>query len=231
MRSLPNVANIAALIGEPTRAAMLAALVDGRALPANELGYAAGGISAQAASAHLAKLLAGGLLSVEQEGRHRYFRLASPQVAEALEALAGLVPQSPSLRRLSPEAARLRHARTCYDHLAGEAGVAVMAALIGRRLIRAGDDKRVTVTRNGRVWFSDFGIDVDALRPGRYGVARACLDWTERRHHLAGSLGTSLLVRLVDLRWLRREPASRTVRITPSGRHELERRLGIVLPA
>lgn len=231
MRILLNVANIAALIGEPTRAAMLAALVDGRALPANELGYAAGGISAQAASAHLAKLLAGGLLSVEQEGRHRYFRLASPQVAEAMEALAGLVPQSLSLRRLSPEAARLRHARTCYDHLAGEAGVALMTALIARRLIRAGDDKRVTVTRNGHAWFSELGIEVGELRPGRYGIARACLDWTERRHHLAGPLGTSLLTRLGELRWLRREPVSRTVRITPSGRRELQHRLGIVLPA
>lgn len=224
-----NVAGVAGLIGDPTCAAMLEALLDGRALPANELGYAAGRISAQAASPRLAKLVAGGLLAVEQQGRHRYFRLASPQIVQTIEALTALVPLAPSLRRLSPQATRLHHARSCYDHLAGEAGTAIMQALIARRLMLVDDDGWVEVTPAGSAWFADLGIDVHRPTSGRHGIARACLDWTERRHHLAGPLGARLLLRLAELCWLRRESGSRAIRFTPTGYRELKSRLGITL--
>ena len=226
MRQEPDLSDIAALIGEPSRAAMLAALLDGRALPAGELAYAAGAISAQAASMHLAKLVAGGLLSVEREGRHRYYRLAHAGVAEALEALAGLTPK-PLLPPLSPAAARLRYARSCYDHLAGEIGVAVMQALMKQGLIRREEEKRVSVTPSGIRWFHELGIEVAQLRPGRHGIARACLDWTQRRHHLAGPLGARLFERLIELEWLRRERRSRIVRVTPAGQRRLASLLGV----
>lgn len=225
MRNEPDLSQAAALIGERNRAAMLAALVDGRARPAGELGFAAGGISAQAASMHLAKLVAGGLLSVEREGRHRYYRLASPAVADVLEALAGLAP--PAERKPSPEARFLRHARSCYNHLAGELGVAVMDGLLQRGYLRREDIKRMTVTRSGRQWFAGLGIDVDGVRPGRHGIARACLDWTERRHHLGGPLGVRLLERLAALKWLRLSPNSRVVHVTPAGRQTLRQELGV----
>ena len=226
MRQEPDLANIAALIGEPSRAAMLAALLDGRSLPAGELAYAAGVISAQAASMHLAKLVAGGLLSVEREGRHRYYRLAHAGVAEALEALAGLTPK-PLLPPLSPAASRLRYARSCYDHLAGEIGVAVMQALMKRGLIRREEEKRIGITPAGRRWFNALGIDVAELHPTRHGIARACLDWTQRQHHLAGPLGARLFERMIDLNWLRRERRSRIVYVTPTGQRQLASLLGV----
>lgn len=229
MRNAPNVASIAALMGDPTRAAMLAVLMDGRALPANELGYAAGGISAQAASGHLAKLVAGGLLAVEREGRHRYFRLTDSQVAEALEALASLLPPLTAVQRLSPEAMRLRYARRCYDHLAGELGVAVMTSLTHREFVKIEESKRVIVTAAGQDWFAALGIDSDALPRGRHGIARVCLDWTERCHHLAGPLGKTLLMRMIELGWLRREQESRIIIVTDKGRRKFESRFGILL--
>jgi len=220
---------VAALIGDTGRAAILTALADGRALPAGELAIAAD-LSAPAASAHLARLLDGGLLAVEREGRHRYYRLAGPGVATILESLAAHAGQP-----IRPEAARtpqvhaLRRARTCYDHLAGELGVAVAAALQGNGLLVAAEGKRLDVTPAGAAWFASvLGIDADGLKPGRHGVACLCLDWTERRHHMAGPLGTRMLQRCCDLGWLARIPQSRAVRLTICGRDSLRNRLGIV---
>ena len=228
MRGDPNIATVAALIGDPVRAAVLAALADGRALPAGELAASAG-ISPSAASAHLTKLLEGGLLALEREGRHRYYRLAGPQVAAALESLCLIAAQpSRSAVILSREAQALRYARSCYDHLAGELGVDIAVAMERRGLIASiGQSKRVEITRAGAVWLeSAFNIDVPKLRPGRHGLAFRCLDWTERRHHLAGPLGARLLQRCCDLGWLTRTPRSRAVQLTRTGRKNLREQFG-----
>ncbi len=225
-----NIAAPAALIADPTRAAMLSALLDGRAQPAGALAWAAN-VSAQAASNHLAKLTAGGLLKVETAGRHRYYRLASPEVAHAVEALACLAPPIRSLDEpRSPKARALRQARSCYGHLAGRLGVALTEALEAEGLIaqpEAGDDPRhFTLTEAGRRRLAEFGLDAAALRP-RPGLARRCLDWTERRHHLAGPLGVALFARMVALGWI--EPArggGRAVRLTAAGAEGL-RALGL----
>lgn len=228
MRQEPAIATIAALIGDTGRAAMLTALVDGRALPAGELAAAAG-LSAPAASGHLTKLLDGGLVAVETEGRHRYYRLAGPGVAAILESLSAMArqPFQPRTAR-APEDRALRHARSCYDHLAGEIGVAVADALETRGLLVASEGKRLDVTPEGKDWFSSaLAIEVSALRPGRNGVACRCLDWTERRHHLAGPLGTSMLQRFCERAWVKRRDGSRAVRITAAGRAGLRETLGI----
>jgi DNA-binding transcriptional ArsR family regulator len=217
MHAQPNLSATAFLIADAARAAMLMALADGRALPAGELAHAAG-VTAQTASSHLAKLLDGGLLAVEQQGRHRYYRLADAHVALALESLAS-IGTPPAVRRKSPspEARKLRVARCCYDHLAGQIGVAITQCLMQRGFLVAGRDKAFEVTPAGAAWFSDMGLDLDALKPGRNGLARQCLDWTERRHHLAGPLGVGLLDLLCAKGWLRRAQASRVVQITPQG--------------
>lgn len=223
----PNVASVAALIAEPARATMLAALADGRALPAGELAFAAG-VTPQTASSHLSKLLAGGLVVVETEGRHRYYRLAGDQVADALEGLANLQSHGPVRRKvLSPEARRLRFARACYHHLAGRLGVAVTRALEDRALIVRAPGKRFEVTPDGVDWLAGIGIDMGSVKPTRRGLARQCLDWTERSHHLAGPLGVALLCTLCHEAWLRRLEGSRSIRVTPKGWLELRRRLGI----
>lgn len=223
-----NIATPAALIGDPTRAAMLQALQDGRAQPASALAWAAG-VTAQAASNHLTKLVDGGLLAVEREGRHRYYRLASAEVAHALEALSVLAKPVRSLETLrSPQARALRDARCCYGHLAGRLGVRVCEALVARDLLRPGADKLYEVTLEGRRWFEDLGVSIDALRSPR-GVARQCLDWTERRHHLAGPLGVKLLAAMTAREWLVLEAKGRAVRLTPDGAQALQALLGISL--
>ncbi|MBV8473990.1 MAG: winged helix-turn-helix transcriptional regulator [Hyphomicrobiales bacterium] len=227
MALLPSFAGVASLIADPARAAMLIALLDGRALPAGELAYAAG-ITAQTASSHLAKLLDGGLLSLETEGRHRYYRLAGAHVAQALEQLAAIRPAEPIRRKaLSAEGRELRFARCCYDHLAGQLGVAATRALQEKGFIIAAEDKTFAVTPDGAAWFGGLGLDVKALRPTRRGLARQCLDWTERTHHLAGPLGVAFLSTLYAVGWLRRSPSSRAVRLTPKGRLALKERLGV----
>ena len=223
-----NIATPAALIGDPTRAAMLQALQDGRAQPASALAWAAG-VTAQAASNHLTKLVDGGLLAVEREGRHRYYRLASAEVAHALEALSILATPVRSLETpRSPKARALRDARCCYGHLAGRLGVRVCEALVARDLLRPGADKLYEVTLEGRRWFEDLGVSIDALRSPR-GVARQCLDWTERRHHLAGPLGVKLLAAMTAREWLVLEAKGRAVRLTPDGAQALQALLGISL--
>jgi DNA-binding transcriptional ArsR family regulator len=227
----PNVAAVASLIADPARATMLTALLDGRALPAGELAYASG-VTAQTASSHLSKLLAGGLLAVETEGRHRYYRLAGSQIAQALEQLAAIRPAGPVRRKaLSAEARKLRFARCCYDHLAGRLGVAVTRALQERSFIVPVPEKRFEITPAGGGWFGGIGLDVAALKPTRRGLARQCLDWTERSHHLAGPLGVGLLSALCARGWLRRSKDSRAVLITPQGRLELKRQLGLDEPS
>jgi DNA-binding transcriptional ArsR family regulator len=224
-----NIAAPAALIADPARAAMLMALFDGRAQPASTLACVAG-ISPQAASNHLAKLRDGGMVAVEIAGRHRYYRLAHPQIAAALEALACAAPKIRSLDPpLSREARRLRDARSCYDHLAGRLGVAIAEALMAQGYLQpdSTDTKRFAVTEAGETWFAGLGIEITVFRSCKHGLARRCLDWTERRHHIGGPLGGRLLDRLFELKWIRRDGIGRKLELTATGRTELRERLGI----
>lgn len=227
MNPHPAITHTAALVAEPARAAMLILLLDGRAYPAGELAYAAG-VSAQTASSHLAKLLDGGLVTVENEGRHRYYRLAGPQVADLLEHLAAVAPIAPPRRRAPhPEAVKLRLARCCYDHLAGRLGVAVTQAMLERGYLDHGDGKALVVTSAGAGWFGEMGLEISALSPGRHGLGHTCLDWTERQHHLAGPLGTRFLSLGCAKGWFKRSPGSRAVEVTARGWRELRDRLEI----
>jgi DNA-binding transcriptional ArsR family regulator len=205
---------------------MLVALADGGALPAGELAAAAG-LSLSGASAQLARLAQGGLLTMEREGRHRYYRLSGPQVATALEDLALLAMTPCRPRARSPATEALRHARTCYDHLAGELAVALALALEERGLLTAGEGKRLEVTVAGGRWFLEvLGIETTRLVRGRHGVARRCLDWTERRHHIAGPLGAALLRRFRELGWVTEAKSStRAVKLSRRGAAGLGRAL------
>lgn len=216
MKEGPDIAHIAALIGDPARANMLAALMGGRALTATELAAEAG-ITAQTASAHLAKLVEGGLLLQRKQGRHRYHALASDEVGAVLEGLMGLAARQGRLRtRAGPRDPALRRARVCYDHLAGEMGVAMFDSLRAGGLL-AGDEENVILTEAGRAFAAGFGVDMEALEAARRPVCRACLDWSMRRTHLAGGLGAALLTRIYDLGWARRVEGGRAVVFTPAG--------------
>jgi DNA-binding transcriptional ArsR family regulator len=206
---------------------MLVALTDGRALPASELASHAG-LSAAAASAHLARLLDGGLLICEREGRHRYYRLASENVANVLEVMAGFVDARGRSHRLQQRPHPLRFARTCYDHLAGELGVALTDALLRRELLVPAEGKCLQITPIAAAWFArTLGIDVALLKPGRQGIARLCLDWTERRHHVAGPLGKRILTRFYEIRMVARTRQPRQLILTARGRHFLAQQLDL----
>lgn len=213
----PNFAQTAALIGDPTRAAMLGALLGGQALTASELAHGAG-VTPQTASMHLTRLVEGQLLRVVASGRHRYFQLAGPQVAQALEALATIAPPAriTSLRE-SERARAVRFARTCYDHLAGTVGVALTERLIERELI-AKSDEIYQVTDIGWRWLEQQAIDVRRVGQGRRVAARACLDWSERRYHLAGAVGAAITDWLFAQGWIVRAESGRAVRLTETGR-------------
>ena len=222
-----DFAGVAALIGEPARATMLLSLLDGRALPAGELAFSAN-VAPQTASGHLAKLVQGGLLRVETQGRHRYYRLAGPDVGSALEALGGLAP-APRVREHEPaEVKVLRFARTCYNHLAGRLAVDIHGAMRRSGLLAPVDEKQSALTDLGRKWL----VEIVAGRPLRLGRreerARLCLDWTERQHHLGGPLGCALLTCMCDAKWTVRM-RGRAVRLTVNGRIELGKQLGLAL--
>ena len=213
MKEGPVIASVAALLGDPARANILTALIDGRALTVSELARAAG-VTIQTASGHLAKLSDAQLLVGEKQGRHRYFRLSGPDVAQVLEALMGLAERTGAVRvRTGPRDEALRAARICYDHLAGERGVDMLASLRRRNLIAGEEDLELTPA--GRRFFVDFGIDVKALEQGRRPVCRACLDWSERRSHLGGALGAAILTEVIGRNWARRD--GRTLAFTPPG--------------
>jgi DNA-binding transcriptional ArsR family regulator len=210
MKHGPNIAQIAAAIGDPARANMLSALMHGTALTATELALEAG-VTKQTASSHLLRLTEAGLLAVEPQGRHRYFRIAGEDVAAALEALAGLAARSRQLRtRPGPAEPALRRARVCYDHLAGDLGVKLYEGLVRSRMLTVSDGAP-SVSKRGATTLTEFGIDIDALRKGTRPVCRACLDWSVRRNHLAGALGAALLTKFHDLGWAKRARDSRAV--------------------
>lgn len=228
MAAKPNIVELAALVGEPSRVTMLLELLGGKALPASELAHAAR-ITPQTASSHLAKLVEGGLLVVEMSGRHRYYRLAGPEVAYALEALHAIATQKPiqSLKEYD-QSIMLRYARTCYDHIAGEVGVGLTDRLLALGMIeRSGRD--FVVSKQGHDRFKQFGIDVDNVQKGRRHFARQCLDWSERRHHIAGGLGAAITDRLFELEWITRIPGGRAVRVTDAGRNGLADEFGLRL--
>ncbi|MEV0807690.1 winged helix-turn-helix domain-containing protein [Micromonospora sp. NPDC050200] len=219
-----RLADLAALLADDTRAAICLALLDGRAWTAGELARCAG-VAASTASEHLTRLVHGGLLVEERQGRHRYLRLAGPAVAQLIEDLAGHVPPVPrparSLRAAAADAA-VAHARTCYDHLAGRLGVRVRDALLTRGLLDNADG--LALTPAGRDWLADIGVE--PLRGGRRPLVRDCLDWTERRPHLAGALGAALCRRFAELGWTARG-SGRSIRVTPAGVAALAEVLGI----
>lgn len=215
----PHVAKIAALIGDPARANILKALMDGRARTAKELAQIAG-VSPQTTSGHLAKLTEGGLLGLAKQGRHRYYHLANAQVAAAIESLMALAGERPLPKHHhhTRVAGALRAARTCYDHLAGKLGVCLFDQLVARGCLLPGGDEDFVVTKAGRQLFATLQIDVDTLADGKRHFARACLDWSERSPHLAGSLGAALAERCFELGWLQRRRDSRAVTLTQAGR-------------
>ncbi|MFI0408280.1 ArsR/SmtB family transcription factor [Actinomadura sp. 3N508] len=225
-----DFAPVAALLADRARAAMLTALLDGRPLAAGELARVAG-VGAPTASAHLARLLDGGLVTVVKQGRHRYYRLRGGEVAQLIEALSRISPpmEVRSLRQ-SRDARRLHEARTCYDHLAGEAGVALFAALVDGGLIEAAGDDAFEVTEKGAERFGALGLDVAALRKARRRFAWQCLDWTERRPHLNGALGAALTARMIELGWFERGTTRRALTVTEKGLAGLADSFGCVLP-
>lgn len=220
MKDGPNIIGIAALIGEHARAEVLTALMSGMALTATELADVAG-VTKQTISAHLAKLVDAGLLAVEAQGRHRYFRLADDDVAQLLESLMNVAFRTGALRlRSSPREPALRKARVCYDHLAGELGVLMYERLLARGAF-APDAAGLRLTDAGSAIVACIGVDLAAANGTRRAFCRTCLDWSERRHHLAGTLGDALLARFEELGWARRSLDSRVVAFSAAGERAL----------
>jgi DNA-binding transcriptional ArsR family regulator len=219
MKAGPDIAMVAALVGDPARANMLTALMTGRALTATELAHE-GGITPQTASSHLAKLEAGGLIEQEKQGRHRYYRLSDPDVAGVLEGLEGLAARAGHMRvRTGPKDPALRRARVCYDHLAGDLGVQMLDSMKKQKLIRQRKQDIELTPEGERFLARSLQISADSLAHPRRPLCKACLDWSERRHHLAGTLGAAIMTRLTELKWAARDaaPGSRVVNFTRNG--------------
>jgi DNA-binding transcriptional ArsR family regulator len=238
----PDFAPVAALMADSTRAVILNALLAGRPLAAGELGRMAG-VSPATASAHLAKLLDGGMITVTVQGRHRYYRLAGHEIAAVLEAISRISPPTPVKNlRQSREAAALDEARTCYDHLAGRAGVALLDAMLAGHLLqehktgkpsrsrtRGGEAASATfyeITGQGTDTMASFGINIDQVRRSRRHFAGSCLDWTQRRRHLNGALGAAVTARLFERGWIERGERRRSIRVTDAGREGLAKTFG-----
>jgi DNA-binding transcriptional ArsR family regulator len=224
----PHIAHVAALVGDPARANILSALLDGRALTATELAVCAG-VTPQTASSHLAKLTDFNLLALERQGRHRYYRMASPAVARMLESIMAVAEAGPARSRPHWKGGEaLRTARTCYDHLAGRLAVAVTDALVRQGHLALGDDGG-ELTTSGIDHLIGFGIDLDAAAKRRRTFCKPCLDWSERRPHLAGSIGAALCQRAFALGWVERLKDTRAVAITAPGRRGFAQAFGVSL--
>lgn len=217
-----DLAVVGALFGDPARAAMLVALSDGCALPAGELARCAG-VTPATATAHLRRLVEGGLVQVTAQGRHRYHQLAGPQVAAILEALAQVAPPIPVTSwRQHREQSNLAQARTCYDHLAGRRGVELRDRLLAAGALQTTDGRDHTLTAHGLTMIADLGIDLDRVRSGRRVFARSCLDWTQRRPHLSGALPSAVTGTFLARGWLKRS-AGRELRVTTDYDQRLDR--------
>jgi len=221
MKEGPNITTIAALIGDPGRANMLTALMSGKALTASELAQEAG-VTAQTASAHLAKLLHGGMVAVRKQGRHKYFSLANSHVADLLEQMMGLAAHNGHMRtHTGPKDPAMRFARACYNHLAGEMGVRVYDHMLQNTCLKiTGTD--LALTPQGRALMQGIGIDLHPLETARRPLCKPCLDWSARRNHLGGALGTALLTQFEKLNWITRQKDSRIIRFTRRGKTEFD---------
>jgi DNA-binding transcriptional ArsR family regulator len=229
MKSGPDIAMIASLVGDPARANMLTALLSGKALTASELAQEAG-VTPQTASSHLSKLEVGGLIEPEKQGRHRYYRLADPDVADVLEGLAGLAARAGHMRvRTGPKEPALRRARICYDHLAGDLGVQMLDSLTKQRLVRHRKQEIALTMEGERFLEKQLQISPQMLTHPRRPVCKACLDWSERRHHLAGTLGAALMQRFTELKWAARDatPGSRVVNFSRNGEKHFAKLFGV----
>ncbi len=222
MKEGPDIAYVAALIGDPARANMLTALMSGKALTVSELAEEAG-VTVQTASSHLSKLETGGLLRPRKQGRHKYFSLASDEVAHVLEGLMGLAAGSGHLRtRTGPKDAELRQARVCYNHLAGDMGTRMFDSMMAQGYLALQRDE-LRLTPSGAAFVRDLGIDLDVLNGKKAPLCRECLDWSERRSHLAGGLGRALLSQFEDLSWAKRNQKTRVVSFSHEGVREFGR--------
>jgi DNA-binding transcriptional ArsR family regulator len=208
---------IASLVSEPSRAAILTALLDGRFHTASELAHMAG-IKPQTASFHLAKMTEAHVVTVEKQGRHRYYGIQDPEVARVMESFLSIAPPVPikSFKQASENEA-IRLARTCYDHVAGQLGVQLMNFFMQKGILSE-DQDGLHITDQGETFFTDFQIDLTKTRQKRRSFSHKCLDWSERRHHLAGALGSAILDRLFELHWIERLPTTRAIRITAEGK-------------
>jgi DNA-binding transcriptional ArsR family regulator len=217
---------IATLIGDPTRAVVMWTLLDGKAFTASELAVAAD-TTPQNMSMHLSKLLQADLLCVESQGRHRYYKFARPDVAYAIEAMANLIPGIDNKKQPLPgDNTAIRHCRTCYDHLAGKTGVAITDSLLKQKIIHESNNN-FSLGPKGERWFNSIGIRTQNLQTGRRPLLRRCLDWSERRHHMAGTLGALLLNKMLEDDWLRRTRNSRVIVITAKGEKMIQKHFGI----
>jgi DNA-binding transcriptional ArsR family regulator len=226
-----NISSVAHLIAEPVRSVMLITLADGSVMSAGALARAAG-VTAQTASSHLAKLLDGGLLSVESKGRHRYYRLAGAHVSHVLESLASVGPVTPAWRNTPSRSAQaLRFARCCYDHLAGQIGVSVTQSMLTRGFIVEAGERQYALTAAGCEWLQQLGVDMEDPAFDQTEYARQCLDWTERQYHVAGPLGARLMDAFLAWDWVRKSPATRSVTVTALGWDGLREHFGIAREA
>jgi DNA-binding transcriptional ArsR family regulator len=226
MSMAPQIAEVAALVGDPARANILCALLGGRAITAAELAFAAH-VSPQTASEHLGKLLAARLVAVAKQGRHRYYRLAGPHVGQMLESIMSVALVGPP--RFQPHTKAddvMRRARTCYDHLAGALGVGIADRLVERGFVVLGDEAG-EVTPAGAGFLTELGIDLSLARTKRRVFCRPCLDWTERRPHIGGAVGAAIACRCFELKWIERIGGSRAVIISVTGRRGLMSVLGL----
>ena len=217
---------VATLIGDRARSAMLWNLMDGRAYTATELSLCAD-ISAQSASNHLSKLVNANILAVERQGRHRYYRFANSEAAQVIESMTSLMAFNKDIKKIGrPGIEGITYARTCYDHLAGKAGVEITGSLIKNGIIKT-SGKNYEVSRKGNDWFGSIGIDIEEVKLHKRSFAHQCLDWSERKHHLAGALGASLLRIMLKKDWIRKRNDTREVTITPKGKIELKKLLDL----
>ena len=223
-----EIENITSLIGNPVRTRILWALLDGRAYTATELAVFTE-TSPQNLSMHLSKLIQADLLAVESQGRHKYYRFAKQEVAYAIEAISNLIPEENQKRIVrQDDNSAIRHCRTCYDHLAGKVGVMITESLLQQKMM-VWQDKCFHITEAGEQFFTQLNIDTKELEKQRRAFARPCLDWSERKHHLAGSVGAALLQQMEAMDWIRRSNQSRAVKITTKGQKELYRYFHIMV--
>ncbi|GHN02302.1 putative HTH-type transcriptional regulator YdfF [Cytophagales bacterium WSM2-2] len=224
---MEGMSQITSLIGDPVRTNILWLLIDGRAYTGNELALMTD-TSPQNISMHVSKLLQADLLAVECQGRHKYYRLASAEVASAIEAIANLVPKVKVTQAVNAHDHGLKHCRTCYDHLAGEVGVQLAETMLAKKLIKK-DPAGYQLTPAGRQFFEKLDIDVESLMKQRRPLLKPCLDWTERKHHVAGSLGAAWLSHMLKNDWLRKKKNSREVIVSAKGQKEFYERLRITV--